>query len=88
MFTFPKTTTAREIQRNYRSIFDFVKRTKEPVVVLRNNKPEVAILDIKKLEEMEAIIAILQSREEIKKGKGKVLKSLVDLWHEAQIKNH
>lgn len=76
---FPKTTTAREIQRNYRKIFDEAKRTKEPVFVMKNNKPEVAIIDAKKLEEMEAITAVLESREEARRGKAKVLRSLKDL---------
>lgn len=85
MFTLPQTTTAKEIQKNYRKIFDLVKKTKEPIVVMRNNKPDVAIVDAKKLEEMEAIIAVLQSREEINQGKGKELKgSLSDLWNETQ----
>lgn len=85
MFSFPKTTTAREVQRNYRRIFDLVRRTKEPVVVMRNNLPDVVIIDVEKLAEMEAIITVLQSREEAKKGKTKELKgSLVDLWHETQ----
>lgn len=79
MFTFPKTTTAREIQRNYRKIFDFVKKTKEPVVVMKNNKPEVVIMDAKKLEEMQAIFDVLQSREEARQGKVKELKSFKDL---------
>ena len=82
---FPKTTTAREIQRNYRKIFDEAKKTKEPVFVMKNNKPEVAIIDAKKLEEMEAIMAVLESREEARSGKAKVLKgSLEELWNEAQ----
>lgn len=85
MFTFPKTTTGRELQRNYRKVFDLVKKTKQPVVVMRNNKPDVAIIDAKKLEEMEAILAVLQSREEARQGKVKELKgSLTDLWHETQ----
>lgn len=76
---FPKTTTAREIQRNYRKIFDEVKSSKEPVYVMKNNRPEVAIIDAEKLSEMEAIMAVLESREEVRSGKGKVLKSLKDL---------
>lgn len=76
---FPRTTTAREIQRNYKKVFSTVKRTKEPVFVMKNNRPEVAIVDVRKLEEMEAILAVLESREEIRQGKGKVLKSLRDL---------
>lgn len=85
MFSIPKITTAREIQRNYRKVFDAVKKTGEPVVVMRNNKPDVAIIDAQKLEEMQAIIEVLQSRKEAKAGKTKLLEgSLEDLWHEAQ----
>lgn len=85
MYSFPKTTTAKEIQRNYRKVFDLAKKTGEPVIVMRNNKPDVAILDAKKLEEMEAILAVLESREEARRGKVKLLKgSLRDLWNDAQ----
>lgn len=89
MFKFPKTTTAKELQQNYRKVFDLAKQTQEPIIVMRNNKPDVAIIDAKKLEEMEAILAVLQSREEVKRGKTKVLKgSLVDLWHESKKNNN
>lgn len=85
MYIFPRTTTGKQLQQNYRKIFDLVIKTKEPVIVMRNNKPDVAIIDVKKLEELEAIIAVLQSREEAKKGKAKTLKtSLTDLWYDSQ----
>ncbi|MEX0616656.1 MAG: type II toxin-antitoxin system prevent-host-death family antitoxin [Candidatus Woykebacteria bacterium] len=67
------------MQRNYKKIFDEAKKTKEPVFVMKNNKPQVAIIDAKKLEEMEAILAVLESREEARAGKTKVLRSLKDL---------
>lgn len=87
MFSLPRTTTAKELQKNYRKVFDEAKKTKEPVVVMRNNKPDVAIIDAKKLEEMGIIIELLQSREDAREGKAKLLKgSLKDLWNEAQ--NH
>lgn len=76
---FPRTTTAREIQRNYKKVFSTAKRTKEPIFVMKNNRPEVAIVDVRKLEEMEAILAVLESREDVRQGRGKVLKSLRDL---------
>lgn len=84
MLTFPNVTSAREIQRNYRKLFDFVKKTKKPLIVMRNNKPEVAIIDYKKLEELEAVETVFQSVKQIKQGRAKLLKgSLVDLWNEA-----
>jgi prevent-host-death family protein len=79
MFTLPDITSAREIQRNYRKLFDHVKKTKRPLLVMKDNKPDVVIMDVKKLEEMEAIMAVLQSREEARQGKTKELKSLKDL---------
>lgn len=82
---FPRTTTAREIQRNYKKVFDEAKKTKEPIFVMKNNKPQVAIVDAQKLSEMEAVLEVLISHQEYKKGKSRVLKgSLVDLWNEAQ----
>lgn len=79
MFTFPKTTTAKELQRDYRSIFDLAKKSGQPIVVMRNNRPDVIILDAKEWEEREAIMDVLQSRAEARAGKVKLLRSLKDL---------
>ncbi len=57
MFTFPKTTTVREIQRNYKKVFEEVKKTKEPIIVMKNNKPDVAIVNIKQLEKIGEVAA-------------------------------
>lgn len=51
---------------------------------MNRNKPEVAIIDIRKLEELEAISSILKSWKEARLGKAKTLTSLVDLWYEAK----
>ncbi len=80
----PKTTTAKDIQKNYRRVFDYVKKTQKPVMVMRNNKVDVIIMDAKKLEEMEALLEVIASREETKQGKAKVLKNLAELWDEAK----
>lgn len=86
---FPKTTTVREIQRNYKKVFEQVKKTKEPVVVLKNNKPDVAVIDLatleqmnKRLEELEiadALRSAEQGWKEYKAGKTVSAKSLADL---------
>ena len=85
----PKTVSAKDIQRNYRDIFNTVKKTKDSVVVLTNNSPDVAIVDIgkmedllskaRKLETIEAINAIKTYKVEKSKDKLKNLKSLKDL---------
>lgn len=79
MFSLPKFTTAKQLQKDYRKIFDEAKKTGEPIIVMRNNEPDVAIIDAKQLDEMQAVLDILASREEARAGKTKELKSLKDL---------
>lgn len=48
-----KTVTAREILRNYKGVFDGVKRTKQPAVVLSQKQPQVAIISMDDLKELQ-----------------------------------
>ncbi len=76
--------SASEIQKNYRKIFNRVMRTKKPIVVMRGNKPEVAVVDVRMLDAMEkkvekieldeALEAVRIGEEELKNGKLKLLK--------------
>ena len=85
----PKTGTAKELQKNYRSFFDEVIDSKEPLVILNNNKAEVVIIDIEtydkmvcKAEELElkiSMLAIENYESEKKNKKLKKLNSLSDL---------
>ena len=43
--------TVTDLQRNYRQIVNSAK--KSPVIITSNNKPEVAMVDVKYLEELE-----------------------------------
>lgn len=89
MDLFPKTVSARDIQRNYRKIFDRAKRLKKPIVVLTNNTPDVVIMDVKELEKLyskaqqaelrQALQAIKTYKSEKRAGKLKTLSSLNDL---------
>lgn len=54
-YAFPATISARDIQRGYKKIFDTVKRTKKPVVVMANNNPQAAIISLAMLEEYNAL---------------------------------
>ncbi len=49
--TFPSTISARAIQRGYKKIFEKVKKTKKPIVVMANNEPQGAIVSLEMLEE-------------------------------------
>ena len=50
LYSIPLTISAREIQRGYKKVFDTVKKTKRPVVVMANNNPQAAIISLEMLE--------------------------------------
>jgi len=89
MFSFPKTTTVREIQRNYKKVFNEAKKSKKPIIVMKNNKPDIAVIDVKILEKLEkrieeleledALNSIKQGEREYKEGKTIKANSLADL---------
>lgn len=73
-----------DVQRDYRRVFDRAKRTKQVIMVMRDNKPDVAVIDVnilselqKKVEAMEiadTLKAIRIAEKERREGKLKVLK--------------
>jgi prevent-host-death family protein len=85
----PKTVSVSDIQKNYRKVFNTAKRTKEPVVVLYNNKPDVVIIDYEAFESLrktayeaeieDTLNAVEEGRKEYKAGKTIKAKSLADL---------
>ena len=85
----PKTVSVSDIQKDYRKIFDRAKKTKEPIIVLSNNKPDVAIVDYESLEALreafhekeirETLRIIKQGDKEYREGKTVTVKSLADL---------
>ncbi|OGY27714.1 MAG: hypothetical protein A2864_02795 [Candidatus Woykebacteria bacterium RIFCSPHIGHO2_01_FULL_39_12] len=92
MSLIPKLTSAAAMQRSYKKVIETAKETKEPVVILRRNKPEAAVVDIDTFEkisqkadlfdEMRALQTIEASEREYKTGKAKKLSSLKDLVDE------
>ena len=85
----PKTVSVSDIQKNYRKIFDKAKRTKEPVIVLSNNKPDVAIIDYDSLEDLrkaayeaeikDTLAAIEEGEKELQEGKTAKVATLAEL---------
>lgn len=51
----PATTTATELQRNYKKVKNRAKRIKEPITVLSNNKPELIIIDYEVFKNIQEI---------------------------------
>lgn len=85
----PKTASAKDVQKNYRALFNEVMDTEEPLFILNNNKPEVVVISIKTFETLSqsredyeqnmAQRAVETYKFEKKNKKLKKLKSLADL---------
>ncbi|MBF8280687.1 MAG: Antitoxin [Candidatus Magasanikbacteria bacterium] len=58
----PKVASVQEVQRNYRGLFDGVKKSDRPLVLLRNNEPDVIIISPALWDEM---CHLVQKKEEL-----------------------
>lgn len=51
----PITITARDILRNYKKVFREVKNTRRPAVVVSQKEPQVAIVSLDDLKELQQL---------------------------------
>ncbi len=85
----PNIVSTAEVQRGFRKIMLQTKKSKSPTFVLNSNDPQGVLLDydswvdlVSKMniqEEHDALEAVKIYKQEKKKGKLKILKSLTDL---------
>lgn len=80
------TVTARQIQKDYKRIFDQVKETQKPIIVITNSKPTVAIVSLDFLERVDKPNDLLRLRQleleaikEHEEGKTKVISTQAEL---------
>lgn len=68
----PATTTATKIQRNYRNVIKKARKSKQPVVILSNNKPSAVLMDYDTYQERERADEqfILRDRGDLSKYRG------------------
>lgn len=57
---FPRTASSQQIQRHYRSYFNYVIENKQPLLVLNNNKPEVVVIDLETYKDMKTKLISLE----------------------------
>lgn len=84
-----KSYSVRDLQRDYRSVIDDAKKTRDAVVLINNSKPEAVVLDIETyntltqdgypLDETFALKQVKEAQRSYQKGKAKVLKNWDDL---------
>lgn len=76
MFT---TISARQIQRGYKKVLQRANQTKEPIIVMANNKPLGAVVGLEILERLQIEAVLNQALEDYKTGKTKTISTMEEL---------
>ncbi len=63
------TVSARQIQRGYKKVLEDANKSKEPIVVMANNKPLGAIISLDLLEKLQLEAVLSEALKEYKTGK-------------------
>lgn len=76
MFT---TISARQIQRGYKKVFEDANKSKEPIVVMSNNKFQGAIIGLDLFEKIQLETLVEEALQESRDGKTKIIRTKKDL---------
>ena len=74
-----QTVSARQIQREYKKVLGQANKSKEPVIVISNNKPVGAVIGLDQLEKLRLDAAYEEAMDEYKAGKTTTLETEQDL---------
>lgn len=73
------TVSARQIQRQYKKVLEQANKSKEPIVVMANNKPLGAIIGLDLLEKIRLDAVLKEAMDEYKAGKTKSISTPEEL---------
>lgn len=73
------TISARQIQREYKKVLEQANKSKEPIVVMSNNKPQGAIIGLDLLEKLQLEAVLNEALEEDRAGRTKSISTLEEL---------
>ena len=73
------TISARQIQREYKKILEEANKSKKPIIVMSNNKPQGAVIGLDLLEKLQVDAVLKEALEEYKAGKTKEISTLKEL---------
>lgn len=73
------TVSARQIQRGYKKVLEDANKSKEPIVVMSNNKPLGAIISLDILEKLRLEAALNEALRESRAGKTKTISTMKEL---------
>lgn len=78
------TVSARQIQREYKKVLQQANKSKEPIVVMANNKPLGAVIGLDLLEKIQLELLVEQALEDSRAGKTKVIRTKKELEEDFQ----
>lgn len=73
------TVSARQIQREYKKVLQRANESKEPIIVMSNNKPLGAIIGLDILEKLQIEAVLKEALAEYKAGKTKSISTPEEL---------
>lgn len=73
------TVSARQIQREYKKVLKRANQSKEPIIVMANNKPLGAVVGLEILERLQIEAVLNQALEDYKTGKTKTISTMEEL---------
>ena len=73
------TVSARQIQREYKKVLQKANQSKEPIIVMANNKPLGAIIGLDLLEKIQLELIVKQALNESRSGKTKIIETQEEL---------
>ena len=71
--------SARQIQREYKKVLEDANKSKEPIVVMANNKPLGAVIGLDLLEKFQIEAVLKEALEDYKAGKTKTISTNEEL---------
>ncbi len=73
------TISARQIQRGYKKVLEQANKSKEPIVVMSNNRPQGAIIGLNLLEKLQLDAVADEALKEYRSGKIKSISTPEEL---------
>lgn len=73
------TISSRQIQREYKKVFERANKSKQPIVLMSNNKPVGAVVGLDILEKLQLEAVLEEALQDYKKGRTKSISTLKEL---------
>ena len=73
------TVSARQLQREYKKVLKKANRTKEPIIVISNNKLQGAVIGLDQLEEIRLNAVAEEVLKDYREGRTKSISNLEEL---------